>query len=722
MWKSIALVCICFSTISFAQKKNAGYKYFIKETNHSFKIDGNGNDEGWRNTQNASDFYMVLPMDTSRAKARTDVHMAYDQKNIYLLVEAYHAIDKKLRVESLKRDFSFLRNDNFLLFMDPFDDRTNGFSFGCNAAGAQWDGTMYDGSKVDLSWENRWTGVTKNYDDKWVFEASIPFKSIRYKRGITEWGINFSRLDIRTTEKSSWTPIPRIFPTAALAYTGTLVWDKAPPDVGQNISIIPYALTGVSKDFSANTKSIVRKEIGADAKVALTSSINLDLTINPDFSQVEVDRQVTNLDRFELFFPERRQFFLENGDLFAGIGTSTMRPFFSRRIGLGIPIDFGARISGKLDQNWRIGILDMQTRKNEVQPGYNFGMLALQRKLFSRSNLTIFGINKQAIRYHDLSSDLKKTNNQFARNLGVEYNLASANNAWSGKFNLVRSFDTNKSSNAWAHVGNIGFNNRRVSLQWSQEYVSQDFTAEVGYVPRKNYWKLSPMASYLFYTTSRSKLLTHGPTLGLFSYFKPDFSATDRTVFFQYSFNLRSQARLGLWVADDWVQLLQAFDPTNTTKPLLPVGSTHHWNSTGADYMSAPQKLFTYNFSYRLGGYFQNGNRTNFTADLGYRFQPYVNLLISGSFNKIDMPAPWNQTTFWLIGPRADITFTNKLFLTSFVQYNEQIKNVNLNTRLQWRFAPASDIYLVYTDNYLPSPWNVKNRAFVFKMNYWWNL
>lgn len=723
MTKSIALWLLLFSLPVLAQKKiNYDYKYFIKETSQTIKIDGNGDDQAWVGTQIASDFYMVLPMDTSHAKGRTDIRMAYDHKNIYLLVEAYHMIDKKYKVESLKRDFNFGRNDNFLLFMDPFDDRTNGFTFGSNAAGAQWDGLLNDGGRADLSWENRWTGVTKNYDDKWVFEAAIPFKSIRYKKGITEWGINFSRLDIRTTEKSSWTPIPRIFPTASLAYTGTLVWDKAPPDVGQNISIIPYALTGVSKDYANNKDATVRKEIGADAKIALTSSLNLDLTVNPDFSQVEVDRQVTNLDRFELFFPERRQFFLENADLLANIGTTTMRPFFSRRIGLGIPIDFGARLSGKLDKNTRIGVLDMQTRKNMSQPGYNFGAIAFQRKVFSRSNITLFGVNKQAIGYDDLSSDLKKSNNQFARNIGMEYNLASANNFWTGKFNIVRSFDTKKSSNAWAHVGNLSFNNRKWSLQWSQEYVSNEFSAEVGYVPRKNYWKLSPMGSYLFYTSSKSKLLTHGPGIGIFSYFKPDFTATDRTVFLFYNLNFRTQARAMVWVADDWIQLLQAFDPTNTTKPLLPVGSKHHWNSTGLDYMSAPQKLLTYNFSYRLGGYYQNGSRTNLTADLGYRFQPYVNLLVSSSFNYIDMPAPWNKTTFWLIGPRADITFTNKLFLTSFVQYNEQIKNLNINTRLQWRFAPASDIFLVYTDNYLPSPWNVKNRAFVFKMNYWWNL
>lgn len=705
---------------TFAQRRNAGYRYDMHRIQVPMRIDGRPDDEGWKNLGIASDFYMVLPMDTSKAKARTDVRMCYDAKNIYLLVEAYHAIDKHYMVESLKRDFAFGKNDNFLLFMDPFDDRTNGFSFGCNAAGGQWDGTMYEGGKVDLSWENKWSGVTKNYDDKWVFEAAIPFKSIRYKKGITEWGINFSRLDIRTTEKSSWAPVPRIFPTASLAYTGVLVWDQAPPDPGLNVSVIPYFLTGFSKNYTAETKAKYRNEVGGDAKISLSSSLNLDLTINPDFSQVEVDQQVSNLDRFELFFPERRQFFLENGDLFANIGNSTLRPFFSRRIGLGIPIDFGARFSGKLDQNWRIGILDMQTRKNDLQPGYNFGMVALQRKVFTRSNITVFAINKQAVAYEELNSDLKRTNNAYNRNLGFEYNLASSNNRWLGKFMLARSLDSKKSSNAWSHVGNLQYATRKYSLQWQQEYVSKNYTAEVGYVPRREYFKIVPSASYLIYPGA-SKILTHGPGVSMINYFNPQFETTDRTVVLSYLISFRSQARATLWAASDWVKLLLPFDPTNTNKDTLSRGAIHKWNSTGMDFVSAPQKLITYAFSFRVGGYYQEGNRSNVAAEIGYRFQPYVKLALAANYNNINLPAPWNRTVFWLVGPRVDVTFTNNLYFTSFIQYNEQINNLNINTRLQWRFKPASDIFLVYTDNYLPSPFNVKNRALVFKMNYWWN-
>lgn len=357
----LLITLITFSVI--AQKKNAQYQYHLHKTLSEVKVDGSEDDLAWKASEVATDFYMVLPMDTSYAKVKTEVRMTYDDKHLYLLATCFHSLPGPYMVESLRRDFNFGKNDNFLLFIDPFDDQTNGFSFGGNAAGAQWDGTMYEGGKVDLSWDNKWLSEVKTYEDRWVFEAAIPFRSIRYKKGIKEWGINFSRLDLKTTEKSSWTPVPRQFPTASLAYTGILVWDQPPPAAGPNVSLIPYVLGRVTRDYQNGTPNAYKNDFGADAKIAVTSSINLDLTVNPDFSQVDVDRQVTNLDRFELFFPERRQFFLENGDLFANFGYATIRPFFSRRIGLGVPIQYGARISGKINRNWRIGMMDMQPRQ-----------------------------------------------------------------------------------------------------------------------------------------------------------------------------------------------------------------------------------------------------------------------------------------------------------------------------------------------------------------------
>lgn len=716
------LLLLCCMT-AFAQKINEAFQLPMKKASSPILIDGILDEQAWLDAAVAGDFFMILPMDTSKARVRTDVRMTYDANHLYLIAVCYLPGPGRYFVESLRRDFAFGKNDNFLLFMDPFDDQTNGFSFGANAAGAQWDGTMYEGGKVDLSWDNKWTSSVSYDDEKWVFEAAIPFKSIRYKRGITRWGINFSRLDLRTTEKSSWAPVPRQFPSASLAYTGVLVWDQPPPDPGANVSIIPYVLGGASKDYDKETPTRYKGEIGVDAKVAITSSINLDLTVNPDFSQVDVDRQVTNLDRFELFFPERRQFFLENGDLFANFGYSTIRPFFSRRIGLGTPIEFGARLSGKLNKNWRIGAMDIQTGDVEEQhlPRQNFAVVALQRKVFARSNVGVIFINKQSINYTPPVDPAIPLYSEYNRNIGLEYNLASSNNLWTGKAIVLKSFTPDKSGQDVTHAANLQYGDRRLTVAWQHEYVGANYNAEVGYVPRSNYIRINPLVNYLFFSKGKA-ILSHGPKLQSSYFFDTDYDHTDNTSIFSYGITFRSQAVFTAWTANDYVKLLRPFDPTNTGSDTLATGTEHRWNSFGFDFTSKPQSLFTYLISTRFGGYYADGTRLNISGEVGYRLQPYLSLNVAANYNDIDLPEPWGRNQFWLVGPRLDVTMTNKLFFTAFAQYNEQQDNVNLNTRLQWRYKPASDIFIVYTDNYLPETFGVKNRSIVLKFTYWWNI
>ncbi len=707
---------------AFAQKKNETFQLHIRKTSLPIKIDGIMNEEAWQQTDVANNFFMVTPMDTSVARVRTEVRMAYDDKNIYLTALCYNTLPGPYYVESLRRDFVFGRNDNFLLFMDPFNDLTNGFSFGANAAGAQWDGTMFNGGNVDLNWDNKWVSKVKNDSEKWVLEMAIPFTTIRYKKGINKWGINFSRLDLKTTEKSSWAPMPRQFPTASLAYTGSIVWDKTPPDPGTNISVIPYVLGGAFKNYELDKKVDFQKKIGTDIKIGLTSALNLDLTINPDFSQVEVDRQVTNLDRFELFFPERRQFFLENADLFANFGYSTIRPFFSRRIGLGVPIHAGARLSGKLNKDLRIGLLNMQTARDNDRalPDQNFAIVSLQRRVFARSNIGFLFVNKQSINYHPEQDSLKPVYSRYNRNIGLEYNLASSNNLFTGKAFFLKSFTPGKNSKDFVQAANILYNSRRWNINFQEEYVGKNYNAEVGYVPRNGYLKVEPTVGHLIFPKS-GRILSHGPKINATYYFDERLKSTDYLNLLIYSFNFRKLSTVSLALFDEYVQLLQPFDPTNFGKDTLARGTKHNWKGWRIDFISKPQSVFTWSFNSRYGGYYADGKRFNLTGEVGYRFQPYVSILASASYNDIRLPQPWNKTTFWLVGSHVDVTITNKLFFSTFLQYNEQLNNINLNTRFQWRYKPASDLFIVYTDNYLPSPFSVRNRALVLKFTYWWN-
>lgn len=733
----LTLVLVSQSRL-LAQKKNESYQLHINRATSPISIDGVADEPAWQATEVATNFWMVLPMDTSRANVRTDVRMTYDEHHIYLSAICYHGnVAGPYIVESLRRDWAFSKNDNFIFFIDTFDDQTNGFTFGTNAAGAQWDGLLYEGGKANLSWDNKWTSAVKNYPDRYVLELAIPFKTIRYKQGITRWGINFSRQDLKTTEKSSWTPIQRQFPTASLALTGVLIWDQPPPHPGPNISLIPFALTNLTRDYQNGIPTQNKFDAGLDAKVAVTSSLNLDLTVNPDFSQVDVDQQVTNLDRYELFFPEKRQFFLENGDQFTNFGYATIRPFFSRRIGLGgVPIRFGARLSGKLNKDWRIGIMDMQTGRVDDSglPAQNFAVVALQRRVSARSNVGMIFVNKESLSYAPVAD--KPVYSQFNRNLGFEYNLASANNFWTGKALFVKSFSPQPTSQAPSgddavYAANLQYNSRRWLISGQVESVGKNYTAEAGYVPRRAYERLMGTLGYTFLPLA-SSVLSHGPTLTSTYFFDPARRQSDNESVLSYAVTFRSKSVFTAWVATDYVRLLQPFDPTNSGQQTLATGTEHYWTAWGTDFDSKPQSLFTYGFSSRYGGYYANGTRLNLTADLGYRFQPYVSLAASANYNDIRLPQPWGNTTFWLVGPRFDLTLTNKLYLTTFVQYNEQQKNMNINARVQWRYKPASDFFLVYTDNYLPNSaqigqdvpgfLSVKNRALVLKWTYWWNI
>ncbi len=719
-----------FSYIVCAQKKNEHIQYHIHRAASPIQIDGVGDDAAWEKADLASNFHAVLPMDTSKAKVRTEVKMLYDDKHFYLMATNYDKMEGEYMVESLRRDFSFGRNDNFLLFIDPFDDQTNGFTFGSNAMGAQWDGQLFEGGQANLNWDNKWESVVKSEDDKWVFEMRVPFKSIRYKEGIKRWGINFSRLDMKTTEKSAWAAVPRQFPTSSLAFTGVLLWDEAPPKAGTNISLIPYVASGLNKNYEAKSDTKTQLQVGLDAKVAVTSSLNLDLTINPDFSQVEVDRQVTNLDRFELFFPERRQFFLENGDLFSNFGYQTIRPFFSRRIGLNAPIQFGARLSGKIDKKWRIGAMNMQTGKNkDGLPAQNFGIIALQRQIFARSNLSAIFINKQTFDYENAVKE-NPTLTKYNRSLGFEYNLASSNNIWTGKFLFLKSFSPEKKPNDQTIAGHIQHSSRHWNYRVQYEYVGADYRAEVGFVPRLNYYAIIPQIGYLFFPKTKGAILSHGPAIATNFYFDKNIQQTENLAALSYRINFYNRSDLTIWTASDYVKLLRPFDPTNFVGDTLATGTEHNWHSAGFDYTSKPQTLFTYSISGRYGGYYADGTRIRLNGEFGYRFQPYVALSFAWNYNHIDfqdaavLPENLKNKSYdlWLIGTRLDITLTNKLFFTNFLQYNNQVQNINLNTRLQWRYSPASDLFIVYTDNYLSDNFSIRNRALVFKFTYWWNL
>jgi hypothetical protein len=703
-----------FGQIDPVNREN--YRIHILRTNIKIVIDGLLEEKVWLQSEHAENFHRVLPIDTGYALAQTEVMLTYDESNLYIAIICHDTFPGKRPIESLRRDWFFPKNDNFIAFIDTYNDQTNGFAFGISAAGAQWDGLQANGGFVSLDWDTKWKTAVKNYADRWVAEFSIPFRSIRYRYGETEWGINFSRLDLKTNEKSSWAPVPRQFQTANLAFTGTLVWDRPLPESGTRFSLIPYISSKATQDVAAGENINIDATAGLDAKVILSTSLNLDLTLNPDFSQVEVDRQRTNLDRFELFFPEKRQFFLENSDLFASLGTVNIRPFFSRRIGLSNPVQAGARLSGQLGKNWRIGLMDIQTgTKNDIRAA-NFGVAVIQRQIFSRSNITAFMINKQ-ITSPMAGEDI--SDSDYNRVAGIDLNISSADSRWTGKAFYHQSFYPGASIDASTLAGQFTYETQQFSASLNQAWVGPDYLAEVGYIQRKGFYQINPTIKYKFFPKSR-RITNHGPILELDLFYKPDLSLTDREIQLGYAVEWLDRSKFTMELEDGFVKLQAPFDPTNTGGDSLAAGSEFRWKEIAASYISDIRKLFNYKLSTRYGGFY-NGTRLSLNGELNYRVQPYGSLAVMATYHQIILPEPYNSAELVLIGPRLDITFTDKLFLTTFAQYNNQIDNFNVNIRFQWRFAPVSDFYIVYTENAYPDDFRTKNRGLVAKLSYWFN-
>jgi hypothetical protein len=715
-----------------------------RKINTPITIDGEMNEPEWQLADVATRFRQYFPFDTAYAQAQTEVRILYDDQNIYLFAKMYNNGPRSYVTPSLRRDFRGEANDGISFVFDTFRDRTNAFIFGINPFGVQREGLIVNGGSrsedFSLTWDNKWYAAARQHQDYWTAEAAIPFKSIRFKDGETLWYVNFYRIDSHMAERSTWAPIPRNFDIVNLAFGRDLHWEYPLKKPGANVSLIPYVADLRSKNFLDQSPTKHNAAFGGDAKVAVSPALNLDLTINPDFSQVEVDQQVTNLDRFEIFFPERRQFFLENADLFAGFGVDGTRPFFSRRIGIAVdtatgqnlqnPLYFGARLSGKLNNNLRLGLLSVQAAREKAigLPSTNYSVATLQQKIWSRSNIGFILINKQAFR-DSLNGDFTLRPDQYNRLAGVDFNLATADNTWNGKLFYHQCFRPHQPDSAFAMGGFINYNTYAWQVDFFARSVGKNYYPEVGFVRRRDIQQTAGTVFYNFYPAG--KIQSHGPGFDFDVLGNETYGLLDWDVNLLYRIRWKNTARLNLRLRREYTYLFASYDPTETNGPKLPA-DTEYYNYLGQiEFLSDSRKKFFYQIRSRSGGYF-NGTRLNLSGQLSYRMQPYGLFSVDFSLNRIRLPQPYRSADLILISPRMDITLTRALFWTTFVQYNSQINNVNINSRLQWRFAPVSDLFLVYTDNYATETYlqdsqlimrgQPKLRAFVFKLTYWLNI
>lgn len=723
------------SLVSRAKGKRVPEKTLrISKADSEIQLDGILSEPAWQSADKASGFHRQFPNDDTIATSRTEASLTYDDQNLYIGITCHDEIEGKHIVESLRRDFDEDNNDYLMLVLDPFDELANGYVFAITPLGVQLEGLLTGGGggfrPISSSWDNVWYSKVRKHASGWTVEIKIPFKTIRYSDKLSNWNIQFVRNDLKSNERSTWTTVKRQYQPTSLSYSGALKWDAPPPEAGSNISFIPYVSGSASQDLTVNRDISTDGKIGFDGKVALSSSLSLDLTVNPDFSTVEVDQQQTNITRFELFFPERRQFFQENSDLFSEFGFRQSQVFFSRRIGLSTPLLFGARLSGQVGSGLRVGLLTAQTdHRREADrddiPAYNYTVATFRKQVFGRSSISAIFANKQAINFEKDQDDGFDfgSRNEYNRVYGIQYNLLSSNDKWNGDFYFFNSNDPVNKTDHWVHGTSLRYNTQKVFVFWSHEYIGENFVAEMGFFPRTGYFNFGPFFRYSFYPESQT-INRHGPGFRSRYYLDLDWEVTDRETSISYRINFLNSSELELELEDTYVKLFADFDPTRSGDPEvipLPEGSDYNWQGLNLSYQSDSRRNFAYEIAAGYGGFY-NGNGFDISGGIRYRIPPLFNLEFRYTYNQIDLPKPYPDGSFWLIGPRIDLTFTDKVYWTNFIQYNQQADNININSRFQWRFAPVSDLFLVYTENYFPNGLTTKSRAVILKVSYWINI
>lgn len=727
-----AFVLLLFSSHLFAQTSNRSYT--VKHISENITADGVLDEAIWATAESVNDFWQYFPADDVKAQQKTEIKMFYDDDNLYIGITV-NTIGKNYAIQSLKRDFRAGSSDNISLIFDTFNDGTNAFLFGTNPYGVRREGLISGGGNdrrrgFSTTWDVKWKGESKIYDNYYTSELIIPLTSFKFKEGETKWKFNSYRFDTQSNETSTWAQIPRNQNVFGLAFMGDMVFERPLGKSRTPLAIIPYINAISQKDFETDI-GLNNVKVGGDAKISIGNSMNLDITINPDFSQVEVDDQVTNLTRFEVSLPEKRQFFVDNSDLFTGFGDQfDSNPFFSRRIGIakdtaGNSIENkilgGIRLSGKLTKNLRLGLMSIQTEADEVNEiGANNNMMfAVQQRVFSRSNIGLFYINRQSTKDYDFIDPEDKYN----RVLGVDYNLISKDNKWDGGIFAHNSYSHGEDGHGLSAGARMRYNTRNYNVYSKLVYVDEDFRSDLGFVRRTDILKTVVRLERIFWPKN-GVLQSHNFQFSPAVLWKPgdDYRNTDYRLRAAWETRFKNWTETRIQVRNTYTYLYDSFDPTGVDGAVpLPGDLGYTYSNIELQYRSDRRKIFAYSIQSTLGKFY-SGNRFSLQSRMTLRFQPKVFLSVLVNYDKINLPAPHSSADIWLVSPKIDITFSKSLFWSTLVQYSNQRDNLGFNSRLQWRFAPLSDLFIVYNDNYFVNSFMPRSRSINLKLTYWLNI
>ncbi|WP_296383185.1 DUF5916 domain-containing protein [Winogradskyella sp.] len=710
----ILLIIICGFNL-YAQEST------IKYIDTKIEVDGEFSEPIWQQLPEHTGFYNYLPTDIGLAENQTSVKLFHNGE--YLYVRAiYNDTTERTQVSTLKRDVSIAFSDAFIMVLDTQNQEQNGYLFAVNSLGNQTDGLVgrsSGGYNLSFSWNTVWQAKTKLNGNKKQYEIAIPLKALNFNKDNAVFGVQFYVRDIKNNSWTILTNVKRNYANLDLRFNEKCAVENLPDKSTSRFTVTPSITTNYQNDVVEDVDETTIKP-SLDVQYNLTSSLKLDATINPDFSQIDVDQQVTNLTRFSVFFPERRNFFLENADLFSNLGVQGVNPFYSRRIGANSDIQFGLKLSGNIAPKTRIGVLNVQSDKEDDIASQNYGVFVGEQQLSENITATAYLINRQETNGFEFVND-------YNRVTGLNINYKSNNNKWLGLANFGKSFNDGVSEkNNFYHAG-VWYNKR--GFEWSAaiKNIGKNYITDFGFTPRvSNYDALNDIVVKEGYTQTTArvehqKFYENHKSLNSFrilnysnnTYFDEKGKLNQSSHFLNSALFFKDLSAVYYVYTHDFVDLKYGFDPLANGNALQP--DKYSYGLLKVGYNSANNQKFRYRVNLQKGNYY-SGKQTAGGIYLNYQLLPFANLEVSHDINAIDLNA-LGKETFHLTRFTGQVFFNNRLNWTTYVQYNTQRDNFNVNSRIQWEYKPLSYIYLVVSDNYNQDITR-KSWGVAFKMNY----
>ena len=717
-WKILVLlVSSTFSLHCYSQSKEIFNPDSVRRVieaepiNSNLHIDGFLNEPEWKLAKPSPAFTEIEPVQGNPSREPTTVKVLYNHQYLYFGIFAHDSLGTKgLRSTDFQRDFDDNSRDLFGIALDCFNDKRNAMVFATDPYGVQRDLLSFDDLYYDIDWNGLWRVRTNRTDSGWTAEIAIPWETLRYPNtdSIQQWGLSIYRNRRITNEITSFSPYPHAFSPLRMNYAGLLTNLKPPPPK-TNIRFEPYALSSYDhyEGFDSTVKNNeTNLKFGGDLKWAIDPNSVLDLTVNTDFAQADVDQQVNNVSRFSVFFPEKRQFFLENASLF-GIGISQavdgsggqmrVQPFFSRSIGLDslgtpIPIEGGARFVHRSTKT-NYGVIAMRQRAAENSPATNFFVGRISQNVGANSR--VGGL--VTVKNQPDNTNIVSTIDGFFR-LGESNSLNTL---------LMQSANTKKGKNGVAGFAQYYYSTNQMKIWLTQSVVTKDFDPEMGFVSRTDVISTTPGMNWYY----RGDKLPFKKILRAFEPgFLPEFywqastgKSIERTfIFFPVWLNFQSGAYFGYGLEPQFQRLTSAFQPLG----VIIAPGDYYFTNQQIWLSSDPSRPLSLTGIYTWGDYF-NGKLNS--GDWRLQLAPIPQISFALRFNRnrfINVGVQHSSATIDLYGIESRLALNPRLQLIGFYQKNASDHSENYNLRLSWEYAPLSYFYLVLNHSGFTNPFS----------------